>query len=71
MSDFETSQLEYQHFQADLDRNGKRLIEGDIVLYKDHGYLFVEICPPLMLACIQTGAHEYDYVRPDELEVVT
>lgn len=69
MSDFETSQLEYQHYQADLDKNGKRLISGDAVIYKGKGYVFVEICPPLMLACIQTGAH--DYVRPDELEVIS
>lgn len=63
--------MEQLHYQAGLDRNGKRLIPEDPVIYRGKGCIFIEICPPLMLACIQTGPDEYDYVRPEELEIVS
>ncbi len=70
MSDFETTQLENQHYLADLDCNGRRLLPEDPVIYQGKGCVFIEICPPLMLACIQTGKDTFDYVKPDELEVI-
>jgi hypothetical protein len=56
---------------AYTDKNGVRLIEGDVVIYKDTGYVYKGIAEPLGLACIDGGVNGDEFVKPEELEVVT
>ena len=62
--------METHQYLADLDCNGRRLLPEDPVIYQGKGCVFIEVCPPLMLACIQVGKDTYDYVKPTDLEII-
>lgn len=62
---------EFLQTGLDLDVNGRRLIEGDVVVYRDSGYVYKGMAEPLGLACIDAGEEGDKYVRPEELEIVT